>query len=78
MAAIAQLAARRSHNPKVVSSILTRRIAVTSCSLDVLLRSCFFVSCTCTVSKHCTLGDPGVIALYTVQADCEDCAAAGK
>jgi hypothetical protein len=26
MAAIAQLAARRSHNPKVVSSILTRRI----------------------------------------------------
>jgi hypothetical protein len=25
-AAIAQLAARRSHNPKVVSSILTRRI----------------------------------------------------
>ena len=26
-AAIAQLAARRSHNPKVVSSILTRRIA---------------------------------------------------
>ena len=25
MAAIAQLAARRSHNPKVVSSILTRR-----------------------------------------------------
>ena len=27
MAAIAQLAARRSHNPKVVSSILTPRIA---------------------------------------------------
>ena len=26
MAAVAQLAARRSHNPKVVSSILTRRI----------------------------------------------------
>ena len=26
LAAIAQLAARRSHNPKVVSSILTRRI----------------------------------------------------
>ena len=26
IAAIAQLAARRSHNPKVVSSILTRRI----------------------------------------------------
>ena len=28
MAAIAQLAARRSHNPKVVSSILTRRISL--------------------------------------------------
>ena len=28
-AAIAQLAARRSHNPKVVSSILTRRIPFT-------------------------------------------------
>ena len=28
LAAIAQLAARRSHNPKVVSSILTRRIFV--------------------------------------------------
>ena len=28
MAAIAQLAARRSHNPKVVSSILTRRTCV--------------------------------------------------
>ena len=27
IAAIAQLAARRSHNPKVVSSILTRRMS---------------------------------------------------
>ena len=30
MAAIAQLAARRSHNPKVVSSILTRRISLSA------------------------------------------------
>ena len=31
MAAIAQLAARRSHNPKVVSSILTCRIFLANC-----------------------------------------------
>ena len=35
-AAIAQLAARRSHNPKVVSSILTRRI----CD-EELVATCF-------------------------------------
>ena len=33
MAVIAQLVARRSHNPKVVSSILTRRICMMSLAL---------------------------------------------
>ena len=34
-AGLAQLAARRSHNPKVVSSILTPRIGVESVSLPI-------------------------------------------
>ena len=37
-AAIAQLAARRSHNPKVVSSILTRRICM--CSFSQVFNRC--------------------------------------
>ena len=36
IAAIAQLAARRSHNPKVVSSILTRRNVIVGRERDVV------------------------------------------
>jgi hypothetical protein len=39
MAAIAQLVARRSHNPKVVSSILTRRIFA-KCALPMNVPTC--------------------------------------
>jgi hypothetical protein len=39
MAAIAQLVARRSHNPKVVSSILTRRF-VAKCALPMNVPTC--------------------------------------
>ena len=50
-AAIAQLVARRSHNPKVVSSILTGRIS--ACG-----------SCSCnTLTFACSLGCPCVVAL---------------
>ena len=50
-AAIAQLAARRSHSPKVVSSILTRRICLTSFLLvlnafPIIYVSLIFISCS--------------------------------
>ena len=63
-AAIAQLAARRSHNPKVVSSILTRRILFITVRRDGVDISVTSVDIFCNAAvEEAVVGIEAVVVL---------------